>query len=543
MALTQAQRAKIYRVKNADKVRAADAERKRKSRVKREAKNKNPESPDDPAQAIFEWARDRLVVPPGHKNEGKPFTLPQYGVDFIRDVFKHKETLLCCARKNSKSGIVAVLILAHLANDGPVRRLGWRGGVLSVTKEKAHELRRQCEGIAAASGLKEISFLRTAAPSIVSRWGAVDVLSSSSESGSASGFDIALIDELGLFKETHRALINSMKSSLSARGGRFVSLSIHGDGPFIPKIIERHEAGEPELAVHLYQGIAGRPLMDEENWNLASPGLKAGIKDIENLRASARACEISTSDIPFFETEELNLPGSSSREPLVSTVDWEKCEYPVDKLPPRSGACVVGYDLGSSKSMSAFTVIFSNGLLQSWCAFPGTPSLAERGRNDSVGSLYSDMEKAGELQTYAGRITPVSAFLQDCAARIKGVRVLAAGCDRYRKAEAAQAFDEAEIRWPLHWRGTGASSIADGSNDVRSFQRMVLERRIYSPKTIVIPSALRESEVVRKDNNPKLSKVRQHSRIDVLQSLCISAGLHELASVKSKPSFRYRGSV
>ena len=80
-----------------------------------------------------------------------------------------------------------------------------------------------------------------------------------------------------------------------------MSLSIHGDGPFIPKIIERHEAGEPELAVHLYQGIAGRPLMDEQNWHLASPGLKAGIKDIENLRASARACEISTSDIPFLK--------------------------------------------------------------------------------------------------------------------------------------------------------------------------------------------------------------------------------------------------
>ena len=204
---------------------------------------------------------------------------------------------------------------------------------------------------------------------------------------------------------------------------------------------------------------------------------------------------------------------------------------------------MVGYDLGSSKSMSAFTVIFDNGRLEAWCAFPGTPSLAERGRDDSVGGLYTDMEKAGELRVYAGRITPVGEFLKDCAARIKGVRVLAAGCDRYRQAEARQSFEESQISWPLVFRGTGSSQIADGSADVRSFQRMVLERRIYSPKTIVIPSALRESEVVRRDNNPKLSKVRQHSRLDVLQSLCISAGLHELASVKSKPSFRYRGAV
>ena len=246
----------------------------------------------------------------------------------------------------------------------------------------------------------------------------------------------------------------------------------------------------------------------------------------------------------LFETEELNLPGSASREPLVTDVDWAKCEYPVDELPPRSGSCVVGYDLGSSKSMSAFTVIFDNGRLEAWCAFPGTPSLAERGRDDSVGQPCTQKWRGlGNCASTPEGLRRLGEFLKDCAARIKGVRVVAAGCDRYRKAEAAQAFSEAEIRWPLHWRGTGASAIADGSNDVRSFRRMVLQRRIYSPKTIVIPSALRESEVVRRDNNPKLSKVRQHSRLDVLQSLCISAGLHELASVKRKPSFRYRGAV
>ena len=48
--------------------------------------------------------------------------LPAFGVAFLADVLLHREFLLCVARKNGKSAIVAVFILALLS--GPLRRAG-----------------------------------------------------------------------------------------------------------------------------------------------------------------------------------------------------------------------------------------------------------------------------------------------------------------------------------------------------------------------------------------------------------------------------------
>ena len=81
-------------------------------------------------------------------------TLPSYGVDFLRDVFnpRYSEISLLIARKNSKSGVAAVRLLAHLI--GPVRSLGFRAGIVSVSKEKANELKNANGG---DSGIIEVT--------------------------------------------------------------------------------------------------------------------------------------------------------------------------------------------------------------------------------------------------------------------------------------------------------------------------------------------------------------------------------------------------
>ena len=119
-----------------------------------------------PAAAICEWSARRLSVPPGHPDEGSPFVIPDYGQKFLADVYDPEilESLLCLARKQGKSAIVAVLILAHLSDDGPLRRRGWRAGVVSISKLKAGELKLQAQQIAEAAGLKGLHFWRSPAP-------------------------------------------------------------------------------------------------------------------------------------------------------------------------------------------------------------------------------------------------------------------------------------------------------------------------------------------------------------------------------------------
>ena len=57
---------------------------------------------------------------------------------------------------------------------------------------------------------------------------------------------IAIVDEIGLLKPRHRSLVAGMRSSVSSRGGRFLSLSILGGGPFTGEILAAI-SGEAEI--------------------------------------------------------------------------------------------------------------------------------------------------------------------------------------------------------------------------------------------------------------------------------------------------------
>ena len=549
--MTGADRAKRFRIKHKAALRDKARDRMRAKRAAAKAAKVAgkaasvkplPETPSDLADAICQWAKKFLKVPPGHPKEGGPLMVPAYGQRFLTDALAETthEALLCLGRKNAKSAIVAVLLLAYLV--GPLRRAGFRAGVASISKEKAGELRGQIEAIATSSGLKQLRFWRRSAPAITSEHGgSVDILSADNNAGAAGSYDLAIIDELGLLGERNRPLVNSMRSSVSAKAGKFAALSVHGDGPFIPEILERK--GSAGLAVHHYFSPEGCALDDEAAWDAANPGIKAGIKSIDYMRSEARRVAVTRSDESSFRALDLNQPATPGSEMIFSLAEWQACVVAEEDMPPRTGACCVGFDLGGSSSMTALAAIWpENGRCEAWGAFPGTPALKERARVD--GARYELMERRNELKIYAGRITPVSEFLRDCAARLAGERVLAAGADRYRKAEAMQALDGADLRWPITWRGVGASAKADGSHDVRSLQKLVLTRKLRTVENLLLDTAIAAS-VIRRDGagNPALDQGSKAGRIDALSAAVIAAGLAEIQGMKPRRSWRPGGLV
>ena len=454
-------------------------------------------------------------------------------------MFKNRESLLCIGRKNAKSAGVAVFLLARLC--GPLRIAGYRAGVTSVTKEKAGELKRLMEQTAEASGLQGLQFLRSPAPGhVVSAWGGrVDILSADKSSGMASGYDDALIDELGLLDEKHRELVSGMRSAISARDGRFIALSIQGAAPFTKEMIDR--AAQPGIAVHHYAAPESCDLDDESAWHAANPGLAVGIKSMTYMQDEARRVALTPADQNAFRAYDLNQPQSPSRVLLCDPADWAACE--VDILPARSGRCVVGFDLGGSASMTAACALWLDSYrLETWAAFPDTPNLYQRSEADGCRGYYEEMQRRGELRCYPGRVTNVSAFLGDVAVALAGEQIIMAGADRYRKAEALQALEQAKVNWPITWRGTGASKTADGSFDVRSAQRSIMSSKLKSKPSLVMRKAISDSSI-RYDEagNPALLKASEKGRIDALSAMVIAAGLAEIHGKRSKRRWRSAG--
>ncbi len=481
--------------------------------------------------ALAKWCRDTLKVPPGHANAGQPLVIPPYGIDFIRDALHARESLLCIARKNAKSAIIAAFLLARLCSGLPGLHIrGYRGGVTSVTKEKANELRMQMEAIATASNLlSKVRFLRTPAPGrVVSTTGAVDILSADKSAGHASGFDDAIVDEIGLLEERHRELVNGMRSSISARSGRFIALSIRGLAPFTREMIERRK--QDVVNVHLYAAPARCKLTDEDAWRAANPGLDFGIKSMDYMRGEAEHAAAIPADESAFRAYDLNQEVEPSQEMIVSVGAWEKVLCQPEDLPEDRGPVVIGFDAGGAASMTAAVILWTEtGRCEAYGAFGDLPSLAARGKADGVGTLYLQMASEGALTIYPGLVTPVAPFLAFLANRVAGHPVLAAGADRYRRNEVTQYLRDAGLDWRMVWRGTGASPTADGSRDIRAFQRAVLQRRIrFMDPCTIMESAIGDSQL-RYDaaGNPALDKARFAGRIDALSSAVIAAGLAE----------------
>ena len=263
-----------------------------------------PPWPDDPARAVAEWAQRRLVVPPGHANAGKPLVLPQYFVDFLTDALVPgvREAGCFVARKNAKSACVAVLLLAFLALDGPLRRRGFRGAIASISREKASELWQQLKDIAVAAGLAGLNFGKVPRH-VRSAWGRVDILSADKHAGHASGFDLAIADELGLFPEKGRDLVAGLLSSTSARDGRLLAISILGNSPLAREMVDRQD--DPSTVVHLHQAPPGCRVDDERAWAQANPTLGT-IKSLSYMEAMSRRASLHPSEQTSFRAFDLN---------------------------------------------------------------------------------------------------------------------------------------------------------------------------------------------------------------------------------------------
>ena len=436
-----------------------------------------PSGPDDAVEALAAWARDTLKIPPGHPHAGRPLVLPDWMQDFLRKAFGAQESALCVSRKNGKSALCATVALGHLV--GPLRVPGFRAAVASISKEKAAELRNQVEAIALASGL-DITVRRSPNPgTISSAYGKLETLSSDRHAGHSSSFDLVLVDETGLLPERARDFVAGLRSSISAKGGRIIHISIRGDGPMMSELLDN-----PTVPSQIYAAPSGCELDDRDAWHAANPGLSDGIKQISYLENEAERVRSTPGDEATFRAYDLNQHLSPSVEMICDPSDLTNCFVDSDQLPERLGDVYVGFDIGEATSATAAVAIWPlTGRTEFFLAFGAVPDLATRGRRDDA--PYLDMQARGELRTYPGRVVKPSAFLGDLQTALSGSRIARVAADSYKDSEIKDWIDRSAVRWQVEFRRVGAGK--DGSSDVRSFQRLVLESKAERWKRLACP--------------------------------------------------------
>ena len=265
--------------------------------------------------------------------------MPGYMEAFLRDGWTAHESACCVSRKNAKTAGLAILMLGFLV--GPLRTNGWRGAACSVSLEKAGELRRQVAAIAEASKL-DVVVRRSPYPgAIESSTGSFETLSADRSSGHASGYDIVCVDETGLFPERSRDLLAGLRSSVSAKGGRIVHISVRGDSPLYSEILQN-----PATVAHVYAAPDDCALDDESAWYTANPTL-GSIKQLSYMEDEVQRIKGAPGDENSFRAFDLNQLLSPTREMVCTPDDLRKCFVDDADLPPREGPAYLASILGS----------------------------------------------------------------------------------------------------------------------------------------------------------------------------------------------------
>ena len=486
---------------------------------------------------LVPWAEKNLVIPHGEL-QGKPFQMADFQAEFLRNAFDpaKKEALLCLGRKNAKSALIAVLLVAILA--GPLNVANFRATVVSLTGKLAAELRMLIEQFFSASPtLSEATgykFNKTPAPGhIIGRNDArVDILSADRGSGHAVGADLAIIDELGLLGENLRELVDAAFSSLSARNGRLIALSIRGDGPHLQEMLDRAHVDHVYIQHHCLD--EDDDPYEEKNWYKANPGLSCGIKSLDYMRAAAARASASPESESKFFGHDLNMRVDPARNLLCTSKDYESVLAGEAGLPPADGQPVIGVDLGGSTSMTAACALWpETGRCEFVGAFPSVPDLAERGRADHVGNLYQRLEQAGEIKIYPGRIVEPADFIDDIVHLWgeQGVDILIA--DRYSATRLKQTCESLRIPVAISIR----RDTEHQNYDIESARELIGNKLVTLEKTGILELAIRDSRVVQANSGAlSLEKATGTSRIDALSAFCHAAGgmLHALNKPKAR---------
>ena len=132
-----------------------------------------------------------------------------------------------------------------------------------------------------------------------------------------------------------------------------------------------------------------------------------------------------------------------------------------------------------------------------------------------VGSINGWPRSASCGPTKGGAQTLAAAFLADVRAKLGDAKVAAFGADRYRQSEVIDYMTEAGVKWPTVWRGVGAGKVADGSADLRAFQKGVLDRWLRPACGVALMLMAIEGSEVRRDPSGTTLRSRRLASVRV----------------------------
>lgn len=496
------------------------------------------------AERNMAFVEKYCVVPEGMLM-GQPVKLADFQEAFFYAIYDNKdltyEAYLSTARKNAKTGTIAMIVHVHLIGPEAKRNSEIMSGARS--RDQAAQVFRYASKMVELS--EELSKYVRIVPSGKKLVGLplnVEYRAGSADASTAHGGSpiVAILDELGQVRGPQDDYVDAITTSQGAYDDALIigiSTQAPTDADLFSIILDDAKtSNDPHIVAHLYTAKDDCDLADTTEHQNSNPALGLFRSQVEFDKKLAKALRM-----PSFENSFRNLYLNQRIEaisPFVSRSAWESCGGEVATIDPDL-PCYGGLDLSQKTDLTSFVLIQKqDGIWHVWIWF-WTPEKGLRDRAKTDRAPYELWVKQGFITTTPGATVDYDYATKDLFDFTRGLKVAGIAFDRWRIDDLKKALAIWEKNVPekeklnLIPHGQG---FKDMSPSIEALESELLNERLRHGKHPVLTMCAANAVVVFDPVKArKFEKKKSTGRIDGLVALAMACGIASRMEEQEKP--------
>jgi phage terminase large subunit-like protein len=478
-------------------------------------------------ERVCEFIESYCVTPEG-QHIGKPMKLEPFQKRFILEIYdnpyKTHTAYLSIARKNGKTGLIAAILLAHLAGPEAVQNSQIISGARSKDQAAVvFELARKMVDMSPA--LSQVVRVQPSGKRLIGLNRNVLYRALAAEGKTAHGLSpiLAILDEVGQVAGPTDEFVSAITTAQGAYENPLL-IAISTQAPtdadlFSIWIDSQKNAPDPRVVSHIYEAPADCQMDDRQAWAAANPamGKFRSINDIE--KQCRQALEMPANE-PEFRNLILNQRVEAS-SPFVAPSVWKANGGQAE--PIESQKVWGGLDLSSVNDLTALVLVTEQGDVHSEFWLPSS-GLTEKSRKDHV--PYDLWAKQGFLNTTPGAAIEYEFVAEFMRGLFDRCDVQAIAFDRalfvHLKPWLVKAnFSDSELEKFIPY-GQGTLSMTPA---LRELEVKLLGKRLKHSNHPILEMCARNAVVVGDSGARKFDKKKQHGRIDGMVALAMAVAM------------------
>jgi phage terminase large subunit-like protein len=491
------------------------------------------------AEKVIRWIEKHCVIPEG-KDVGKPVKLRDWQKDDLVKIYDNphgtRTAIISFAKKNAKTSLAAMLLLAHLAGPEAIRN----------TQLPSTAQSRDQAAILYSLAAKMVRMSPTLDPVIICRDTAKQLacpemgtvykaLSADATTAHGQSPAFAVHDELGQVRGPVSELYNAIENAMGAHEtplSIIISTQAPNDNDLLSILIDDAlEGGDPRVVLSLYVADEDLDPFSEEAIRQANPAY-GDFLNKDEIDRQAELAQRMPSQEALYRNYTLNQR-VEAYNPFVTGAVWSQNS----DTPECKGMCYGGLDLSEVNDLTAFVLVFPrDGIYHVkpifWLPEEG---LRERSRQDRV--PYDVWADQGLISTTPGRSIEYDYVAEQIVGFFEDYDIRKIAFDRYNMRHLKPCLiraglSEAIVEDRFEEFGQGFVSMSPALNTTES---ALLNSKVRHGDNPVLKMCAANAVVYRDPaGNRKLDKARSRGRIDGMVSLVMALSVASSEKGKKK---------